>query len=102
MYSPRLRLLPTREQRDAMDWQRNVARQLHNHALREFDTTPEDAGTLRQRVWQVRGTLPALKDWWTDLTQVYTTEYDAIFAEDLGVTGMLETLQNARDKAEVG
>ena len=73
MYSPRFRLFPTPEQRDAMDWQRNVVRQLYNHALREFNTIPEDAGTLRQRVWQVRDTLPALKDWWPDLNQVYST-----------------------------
>jgi putative transposase len=56
-----------------MDWQRNTVRQLYNHTLREFNQIPEDAGTLRQRVWMVRDTLPALKDWWTDLKQVYST-----------------------------
>ncbi|RQH00743.1 RNA-guided endonuclease InsQ/TnpB family protein [Natrarchaeobius oligotrophus] len=72
-YSPRYRLFPTEEQRDAMDWQRDTVWQLYNHALREFNQIPEDAGTLRQRVWMVRDTLPALKDWWTDLTKVYST-----------------------------
>nr|WP_233340440.1 transposase [Haloprofundus sp. MHR1] len=72
-YSPRFRLLPTTEQREAMDWQRNTVRQLYNHALHEFNRIPEDSGTLRQRVWMVRDTLPALKDWWPDLKQVYST-----------------------------
>ncbi|MFC6766669.1 RNA-guided endonuclease InsQ/TnpB family protein [Natrinema soli] len=72
-YSPRYRLFPTEEQRDAMDWQRDTVRQLYNHALREFNQIPEDAGTLRQRVWMVRDMLPALKDWWTDLNKVYST-----------------------------
>ena len=48
-------------------------RQLYNHALNEFAQIPEDAGTLRQRVWMVRDTLPAMKEWWTDLKQVYST-----------------------------
>lgn len=69
-YSPRFRLFPTEEQRDAMDWQRDTVRQLYNHALREFNKTPEDAGTLRQRVWSIRDTLPALKDWWPDINRV--------------------------------
>ncbi|MFC6992344.1 RNA-guided endonuclease InsQ/TnpB family protein [Haladaptatus sp. GCM10025707] len=73
MYSPRFRLLPTTEQRGAMDWQRNTVRQTYNHALREFNQIPEDAGTLRQRVWMVRDRLPALKDWWPDLKLVYST-----------------------------
>jgi len=72
-YSPRFRLLPTKEQREAMDWQRNTVRQLYNHALNEFEEIPENAGTLRQRVWMVRDMLPALKDWWSDLKHVYST-----------------------------
>jgi putative transposase len=72
-YSPRYRLFPTEEQREAMDWQRDTVRQVYNHALREFNKIPEDAGTLRQRVWSVRDTLPALKDWWSDLNKVYST-----------------------------
>ena len=72
-YSPRFRLFPNTEQREAMDWQRNTVRQLYNHALNEFNQIPEDEGTLRQRVWMVRDTLPALKDWWTDLNQIYST-----------------------------
>ncbi|MGQ4554983.1 RNA-guided endonuclease TnpB family protein [Halobellus sp. GM3] len=72
-YSPRFRLFPTEEQREAMDWQRDTVRQLYNHALREFNQIPEDTGTLRQRVWMVRDTIPELKDWWSDLKKVYST-----------------------------
>jgi putative transposase len=56
-----------------MDWQRNTVRQLYNHALNEFNRISKNAGTLRQRVWMVRDMLPALKDWWPDLNQVYST-----------------------------
>lgn len=72
-YSPRYRLLPTTEQRKAMDWTRNTTRQLYNHALHEYNRIPEEEGTVRQRVWQIRDTIPELKTWWTDLTEVYST-----------------------------
>ncbi|SEU11243.1 RNA-guided endonuclease TnpB family protein [Natrinema hispanicum] len=73
IYSPRFRLLPTTEQREAMDWTRDIVRQTYNHALCEFNKIPNDAGTLRQRVWSIRDTLPTMKDWWPDLKQVYST-----------------------------
>ncbi len=72
-YSPRYRLFPTTEQRESLEWTRNIVRQLYNHALHEFNNIPEADGTLRQRVWQVRDELPQLKQQWTDLKQVYST-----------------------------
>jgi len=72
-YSPRYRLLPTTEQRDSLDWQRDTVRQLYNHALHRFNQIPEDDGTLRQRVWKVRDELPDLKQDWTDLQLIYST-----------------------------
>jgi putative transposase len=72
-YSPRYRLFPDSDQREALDWTRDTVRQLYNHALTEFNDIPDDAGTLHQRVWQVRDTIPDLKDWWTDLNNVYST-----------------------------
>ncbi|MCU4750590.1 transposase [Halobacteria archaeon AArc-curdl1] len=72
-YSPRYRLFPSTEQRESLDWTRNIVRQLYNHALHEFNQIPEDDGTLRQRVWQIRDTLPQLKQQWTGLKQVYST-----------------------------
>ncbi|GAA0415108.1 hypothetical protein GCM10009530_78610 [Microbispora corallina] len=72
-YSPKYRLFPTTTQRESLDWTRNIVRQVYNHALHEFNKIPEAEGTLRQRVWQVRDTLPQLKQQWTDLKQVYST-----------------------------
>lgn len=46
-YSPKYRLFPTTDQRERLDWTRDVVRQLYNHALYEFNTIPEDEGTLR-------------------------------------------------------
>ncbi|UTF54781.1 RNA-guided endonuclease InsQ/TnpB family protein [Natronosalvus rutilus] len=72
-YSPRYRLFPTTEQRESLDWTRDIVRQVYNNALHEFNQIPEDEGTLRQRVWRVRDTLPQLKQQWTDLKHVYST-----------------------------
>ncbi len=72
-YSPKYRLFPSAEQRESLDWTRDIVRQVYNHALHEFNKIPEDEGTLRQRVWQVRDDLPRLKQQWTDLKQVYST-----------------------------
>jgi len=72
-YSPRFKLVPTMEQAEAMDWTRDTTRQLYNHAFNEFNQIPKDAGTLRQRVWRIRDTLPAMKEWLPDLKQVYST-----------------------------
>jgi len=72
-YSPKYRLLTSTAQRESLDWTRDIVRQVYNHALHEFNKIPEDEGTLRQRVWQVRDDLPSLKQQWTELTQVYST-----------------------------
>jgi len=47
--------------------------QLYNHALNEFKQIPKSAGTLNQRVRQVRDQLTSLKDWWDELNDVYST-----------------------------
>ncbi|MDL0120028.1 transposase [Halobacterium salinarum] len=72
-YSPRYRLFPTTEQRESLDWTRDIVRQVYNHALHQFNQIADDERTLRQRVWQVRDELPDLKTRWTDLKQVYST-----------------------------
>jgi len=41
-------------------------------------------------------------DFKNKLAHYYTTEYDAVFLEDLNVKGMLEASGNARNKWEVG
>ena len=72
-YVLRFRLFPTSLQRERLDWVRDTVRQVYNHALHRFNRIPESAGTVRQRVLQVRDELPDLKDWWDDLTDVYST-----------------------------
>jgi putative transposase len=71
-YSPRFRLFPTAEQREQLDWTRDIVRQTYNHGLYRFNQLPESAGTVKQRVRQIRDELPDLKESWTDLTQVYS------------------------------
>lgn len=72
-YSPRFRLQPTADQRQLLDWTRDTVRQTYNHALYRFNQIDESEGTLNQRVRKVRDELPDLKEWWTDLTNVYST-----------------------------
>jgi putative transposase len=72
-YACRYRLHPTESQRDVLNHHRDTCRQLYNHALGEFEEIPESMGTLNQRVRQVRDQLPDLKDWWTDLNDLYST-----------------------------
>jgi len=42
------------------------------------------------------------RDYKHKLAHFYTTQYDAVFIENLNVKGLLESPQNARNKAEVG
>ena len=72
-YTYRFRLDPTPEQRELLDQHRDTCRQLYNHALTEFEKIPESAGTLTQRVRQVRDQLTDLKVWWDELNDLYST-----------------------------
>jgi len=72
-YVLKYRLLPTTSQREHLDWVRDTVRQVYNHALHRFNRIPESAGTVTQRVRTVRDELPDLKNWWTDLTRIYST-----------------------------
>jgi len=72
-YAYRFRLKPAAKQRELLDYQRDTCRQLYNHALTEFNDIPQSAGTLTQRVRQVRGPLTDLKDWWNELNDLYST-----------------------------
>jgi putative transposase len=57
----------------------------------------------RRRVAEVHQRMSNRKDDFKHkLAHFYTTEYDAVFVEDLDVRGMLEDNGNARNKAEVG
>ncbi|RLM72216.1 transposase [Halorubrum sp. Atlit-8R] len=72
-YTYRFRLDPTPEQRELLDQHRDTCRQLYNHALNELEKIPESAGTLNQRVRQVRDQLTDLKVWWDELNDLYST-----------------------------
>ena len=57
----------------------------------------------RRRVADVHARMSNKKhDYKHKLAHFYTTEYDAVFVEDLDVKGMLESAKNARNTAEVG
>lgn len=71
-FSPRCRLFPTPEQREQLDWTCDTIRQVYNHCLYRLNQLPEAAGTVNQRVRQIRDELPELKTWWTALTDVYS------------------------------
>ena len=72
-YAYRFRLDPTPEQCERLDYHRDTCRQLYNHALNEFEQIPDSAGTLNQRVRQVRDQLTDLKEWWNELNDLYST-----------------------------
>ena len=71
-YNYRYRLDPTESQRETLDYHRDTCRQLYNHALHRFNQIPENEGTVKQRVRQIRDELPDLKEWWGELTDVYS------------------------------
>ena len=72
-YSPRYRLFPTDEQRELLERNVDIVRQLYNDRLKRFKEIPTSAGTLPQRVRMTRDELTEMKDWWDDLNQVYST-----------------------------
>jgi len=72
-YVLKYRLFPDGFQREQLDWVRDTVRQLYNHSLHRFNRIPESAGTVKQRVTQVRDEIPDVKDWWTDLKNIYST-----------------------------
>ena len=72
-YTYKFRLLPTTHQREQLDWVRDTVRQLYNHTLHRYNRIPESTGTVQQRVTRIRDEIPTLKDWWTELTTIYST-----------------------------
>jgi len=94
-YAYRFQLKPTDQQRQQLDYHRDTCRQLYNHALRKFNEIPESAGTLNQRVRQVRGQLPALKDWWDELNDLYSTVAQAAV---MRIEDSIKALSELKDK----
>ncbi|MFQ3293026.1 MAG: putative transposase [Natrialbaceae archaeon] len=71
-YNYRYRLKPTDSQRETLDYHRDTCRQLYNHALYRSNQIPESEGTVKQRIRKIRDELPDLKEWWDELTDVYS------------------------------
>jgi putative transposase len=71
-YNYRYRLKPTEPQQETLDYHRDTCRQLYNHALYRFNQIAEDERTVKQRVRAIRDELPDLKDWWGELTDIYS------------------------------
>lgn len=71
-YNYRYRIKPDKSQQEALDYHRDTCRQLYNHTLYRLDQIPESEGTVKQRVRQIRDELPDMKDWWTELTNIYS------------------------------
>ncbi len=72
-YAVKYRLFPDSQQREQLDWVRDTVRQFYNHSLHRYNRIPETEGTVKQRVTQLRDEIPDLKNWWTDLTNIYST-----------------------------
>ena len=94
-YAYRLRLKPAAEQREILDYHRDTCRQLYNHALTEFEEVPESAGTLNQRVRQVRDQLTDLKEWWDALNDLYSTVAQAAV---MRIEDSIKALSELKDK----
>lgn len=72
-YSPQYALITSEEHDEKLSWTVDVVRQLYNDRLNRFKEIPESEGTLTQRVRKARDELPAMKDWWDQLNDVYST-----------------------------
>jgi putative transposase len=94
-YAYRFRLDPTPEQRERLDYHRDTCRQLYNHALGEFEQIPESAGTLNQRVRQVRDQLTELKKWWDELNDLYSTVAQAAV---MRIEGSIKALSELKER----
>ncbi|ATW89360.1 putative transposase [Halohasta litchfieldiae] len=95
-YAYRFRLNPTAKQRELLDYHRDTCRQLYNHALGEFEQIPDSAGTLNQRVRQVRDQLTDLKEWWDELNDLYSTVAQAaVMRIEDSIKALSELKQNS-------
>ena len=72
-YSPRFRLFPITQQRELLEENVDIVRQLYNDRLKRFKEIPDASGTLTERVRMARDELPDMKQWWDDLNKVYST-----------------------------
>ena len=86
---------------DLSDDRERLEREQRLLSRKEYDSNNWEK--QRRRVARVHARMLRKKhDFKHKLAHFYTTEYDAVFVEELDVKGMLEAAGNARNKAEVG
>jgi putative transposase len=86
---------------DLSDDRERLGREQRSLSRKEYESNNWEK--QRRRVAEVHMDMRNKKrDFKHKLAHFYTTEYDAVFVEDLNVKGMLEADSNARNKAEVG
>ena len=86
---------------DLSDDRERLEREQRSLSRKEYESSKWE--NQRQRVAEVHADMTNKKqDFKHKLAHYYTTEFDAVFLEDLNVNGLLEGDSNARTKAEVG
>ncbi len=86
---------------DFSDERKRLEREQRSLSRKQYESNNWE--TQRRRVATVHARMSNKKrDYKHKLAHYYTTEYEAVFVEDLNVKSMLEASGNARNKAEVG
>ncbi len=86
---------------DLSDERKRLEREQRSLSRKEYESNNWEK--QRRCVAKVHAQMSNKKhDFKHKLAHFYTTEYDAVFVENLNVKGMLESSENARNKAEVG
>ena len=86
---------------DLSDERERLEREQRSLSRKQYESNNWDA--QRQRVAEVHAEMiNKNQDFKHKLAHHYTTQFDAVFLEDLNVKGMIEGDSNARNKAEVG
>ena len=70
-YTYKYRLKPSDAQREELDRHRDICRQLYNHTLYRLNEYQGEHGELPSMT-TLRSELPTLKNWWDDLSDVYS------------------------------
>ena len=70
-YAYKYRLKPSDAHREELDRHRDICRQLYNHTLYRLNEYQDEHDELPSMT-TLRSELPALKQWWDDLSDVYS------------------------------
>jgi putative transposase len=70
-YAYKYRLKPSDAHRQELDRHRDICRQLYNHTLYRLNAYQDEHGELPSMT-TLRSELPDLKQWWDELSDVYS------------------------------